>query len=79
MLDAHTPSSTALGIMKTPVAAGRGSGNLDYDIYPGHPDKSILVFRMNTTDPGIAMPEIGREQIHKEGVELIREWIRNMK
>lgn len=79
MLDAHTPSSTALGIMKTPVAAGRGSGNLDYDIYPGHPDKSILVFRMNTTDPGIAMPEIGREQIHKEGVELIREWIRSMK
>jgi hypothetical protein len=22
------------------------------------------------------MPEIGREQIHKEGVELIEEWIR---
>ncbi|KIC95733.1 SO2930 family diheme c-type cytochrome [Flavihumibacter solisilvae] len=79
MLDMHTSNPTALGIMKTPVAAGRGSGNLDYDIYPGHPDKSILVFRMNTTDPGIAMPEIGREQIHKEGVELVRQWIKGMK
>jgi uncharacterized repeat protein (TIGR03806 family) len=72
-------SGTALGILKTPVAAGRGSGNLSYDIVPGHPDKSILLYRMNTTDPGIAMPEIGREQIHREGLDLIREWIRDMK
>ena len=70
---------TALGVYKTPVAAGRGSGNLSYAIVPGKPEKSILVYRMNTTDPGIAMPELGREQIHSEGVVLISEWIRQMK
>ncbi|MBC6490191.1 hypothetical protein BC349_04395 [Flavihumibacter stibioxidans] len=78
-LDIHNKNETSLGIMKTPVAAGRGSGNLDYAIVPGRPDKSILLYRMNTTDPGIAMPEIGREQIHKEGIELISRWISSMK
>jgi uncharacterized repeat protein (TIGR03806 family) len=77
-LDIHEPDATKLGIRKTPVAAGRGSGNLLFDIQPGHPDKSILIYRMKTTDPGFAMPEIGREQIHKEGVALISKWIREM-
>jgi len=78
-LDIHEMNPTSLGIFKTPVAAGRGSGNLKVDIEPGHPNKSILIYRMNTTDPGFAMPEIGREQIHKEGVELISKWIKEMK
>ncbi len=65
-----------LGVGKTPVAAGRGSGNLQYDIVPGKPDQSILLFRMKTNDPAIAMPELGREQVHAEGVALIEEWIR---
>lgn len=77
-LDIHNNNRTALGINKTPVAAGRGSGNLQYDIVPGNPSKSILIYRMTSTDPGISMPEIGREQIHKEGVALISEWIRNL-
>lgn len=70
---------TALGVYKTPVAAGRGSGGLKYDIVPGKPEQSILLYRMKTNDPGIAMPEIGREQLHKEGIDLIKEWIRQMK
>jgi uncharacterized repeat protein (TIGR03806 family) len=78
-LQASTTDPTALGIGKTPVAAGRGSGNLQYDIVPGHPEKSILVYRMQSTDPGIAMPEIGRLQLHKEGIALVSEWIRQMK
>lgn len=78
-LHAANQDATALGIMKTPVAAGRGSGNLQYDIVPGHPDKSILLYRMQSTDPGIAMPEIGRLQLHKEGIALVSEWIRQMK
>lgn len=77
-LHAHETNSTALGIMKTPIAAGRGSGNRKYDIVPGKPDASILLFRMQTNDPGIAMPEIGREQLHAEGIALIREWIKQM-
>ena len=65
-----------LGVNKTPVAAGRGAGDLQFDIKPGEPHNSILLFRMKTNDPAIAMPEIGREQVHKEGVALIEEWIR---
>ena len=72
-------ASIELGIMKSPVAAGRGAGKLSFDIVPGKPDKSILLFRMQTNDPGIAMPELGREQIHREGVKLIEEWIKKMK
>ena len=67
-----------LGIGKTPVAAGRGSGGRQFGIVPGHPDQSILVYRMESKDPGIMMPELGRTVLHKEGIALIREWIRNM-
>ena len=65
----------ALGIGKRPVAAGQGSGGLDFAIAPGQPDKSILLYRMNSTDPGVAMPELGRSLVHKEGVALVREYI----
>lgn len=68
----------ARGILKTNVAAGRGSGNLLYDILPGKPDSSILVFRMESTDPGIMMPELGRKLVHDEGLALVREWIAEM-
>lgn len=77
-LDVFERDRTRLGINKSPVAAGRGAGNLSYDIVPGQPRNSILVFRMKTNDPAIAMPEIGREQIHEEGVDLIEAWIRTM-
>jgi uncharacterized repeat protein (TIGR03806 family) len=75
-LNIHENDPSHLGINKSPVAAGRGAGDLRFDIVPGDPDHSILLFRMKTNDPAIAMPEIGREQIHKEGVDLIAEWIR---
>lgn len=68
-----------LGIGKPPVAAGRGSGGLKYDIVPGKPEQSILYFRITSTDPGIMMPELGKQLVHQEGVALIREWIARMK
>ena len=77
-LDYYETNLKALGINKTPVAAGRGSGHLKYDIVPGNPDESILVYRFKSTDPGIMMPELGRTMVHKEGLELIREWILNL-
>ena len=46
----------------------RGSGEFEYDIVPGDPDHSILVYRFNSTDPGIMMPELGRHPIHKKGI-----------
>ena len=78
-LDMRETNPTALGVYKTPVAAGQGSGGFKYDILPGKPDQSILVYRMKTNDPGKAMPELGREQLHKEGIELISQWIKQMK
>ncbi|MBL7814525.1 MAG: hypothetical protein JNL70_05930 [Saprospiraceae bacterium] len=78
-LDWKTKDSTAYGFYKTPVAAGRGSGNLKYDIFPQKPAESILLYRMATTNPGEMMPEVGRALVHTEGVELIREWIKTMK
>lgn len=67
-----------LGINKTPVAAGIGAGKFKFDIVPGNADQSILHHRMNSTQVGVAMPEIGRTTIHQEGVELIRNWINSM-
>ena len=32
-----------------------------------------------STDSGIMMPESGRKLVHKEGVELIRDWIQLLK
>ena len=71
-------NSKALGIMKPPIAAGRGSGIHKYTIVPGYPEESIMVYRINSTDPGIMMPELGRKLIHKEGLALIRQWIKEM-
>ncbi len=66
-----------LGFSKVPVSAGKASGELFYDVVAGHPEQSILVHRMESTEPKILMPELGRSLVHKEGVELIRQWIRS--
>jgi uncharacterized repeat protein (TIGR03806 family) len=68
----------AIGVNKPPVAAGRGAGGLLVSIEPGAPDKSILVHRMNSNEPGVAMPELGRSTVDAEAVDLMREWIAKM-
>lgn len=74
-LDAPTNDATRLGLCKPPVAAGQGTGDRVFDIVPGEPDASILVYRTESDDPGAMMPEIGRSLVHEEGVALLREWI----
>lgn len=64
-----------LGIYKKPVAAGRASGNLKYSIVPGNSEDSIMMFRMQSLDPGIMMPESGRALTDEAGIRLIKEWI----
>ena len=68
-----------LGVFKKPVATGRGSGGNKYSIVPGKPEESILLYRMQSMDPGVMMPESGRALTHEEAVEMIREWILLMK
>lgn len=79
MLNVHETNPMRLGVFKSPVAAGRGSGNHLYSIVPGKPDESILIYRMKSTDPGVMMPELGRKLIHEEGVKAVEDWIRGMK
>lgn len=68
----------AIGVRKPPVAAGRGAGGLLVSIAPGEPDKSILVHRMDSSEPGVAMPELGRSSIDARAVAVMREWIAEM-
>jgi uncharacterized repeat protein (TIGR03806 family) len=68
-----------IGYWKTPIAAGRGSGGRSYDIVPGRPEESILIYRIESKEPGVMMPELARRLIHEEGVALIREWVASLK
>ncbi|MCO7227439.1 SO2930 family diheme c-type cytochrome [Pleionea sp. CnH1-48] len=78
-LDIAQNDDLKLGVCKPPVAAGQGTGGHLFSIVPEKPDESILLYRMHSLDPGAMMPELGRATVHKEGVDLIQQWIRSMK
>ena len=75
LLDRSATDARQMGRCKPTIAAGHGSGGRTFGIVPGKPDDSILLWRMQTTDPGGRMPEIGRSLVDTEGVDLIRDWI----
>jgi uncharacterized repeat protein (TIGR03806 family) len=77
-LEAGSTLDASYGLCKPPVAAGTGTGGLLYDIVPGDPDASILVYRMSSVDPAIQMPELARSVVHEEGVLLVRQWIASL-
>lgn len=66
------------GLCKPPIAAGQGTGGHLFDIVPGRSEKSILWYRMNSTNPAVMMPELGRSSIDVAGVSLIADWINAM-
>lgn len=74
----HETSEARLGISKYPTAAGRGGGDSLHVITPGAPERSILAYRMASTEPGIAMPELGRALADQEGLALIEAWIKSL-
>lgn len=78
-LDGATVDPRRLGACKPPIAAGRGTGNRAFGIVPGHPEQSIMAYRLESTDPGEMMPETGRSLTHAEGVALIKRWIAALK
>ncbi len=67
-----------LGVCKRPGSAGSGTGGLTWDLVPGSPDQSIMVFRIETTEVGAMMPLLGRSLQHARGAELIRAWVAAM-
>lgn len=78
-LDLEETRAPQIGVGKRPVAAGKGSGGLLFDIAPGDPDGSIVVHRMASTEPGVMMPELGRSTVHEEGLALVRAYIASLK
>ena len=77
-LTRSTTELLRLGVCKPPVAAGQGTGGRPVGVYPGHPDKSILAYRMDSLDLGAMMPELGRSLVDDEGVALVSEWIEQL-
>ena len=78
-LNVGAPANRHLGLCKPPVAAGAGTGGHSFGINPGKPDQSIFVYRLQSEETGVMMPELGRTTAHAEGVALISEWIASMK
>ncbi len=69
---------TGWGVHKRPTAAGRGSGDNLFVIEPGRPEQSILLHRMESVEPGVMMPELGRTVVDGKSLALIRDWIASM-
>ena len=44
-------------------------------VSPGNIDRSMLYYRLNTTNETYRMPLHGRTIIHEEGIQLIEQWI----
>lgn len=71
------PEPAHLGACKTPGSAGQ-IGDLTYDLVPGRPDDSILLYRVGSTAPKVMMPQLGRAVRHEEGIALLRAWLRSL-
>ncbi len=74
-LEASRPVGSATGVCKRPGSAGPGAGGYDYDIVPGEPDLSVMIFRMAATGPQIKMPELAKSVKHEEGTQAVAAWI----
>ena len=77
LLDQNETDLRRLGFFKPPNSPGY-TGGRPFDIVPGKPHDSILLYRMESTRPKEMMPEIGRAMVHQEGVALVREWLASL-
>ena len=77
LLDYNQTDPRKMGFCKLPNSAGF-TGNRPFDIVPGSPNESILLYRMQSTRAKEMMPEIGRSVIHEEGIALVREWLASL-
>jgi parallel beta-helix repeat protein len=68
-------AAISLGVCRPPVAAGPGSGNRLYDVVPAHPERSVMSFRVHSSEPGVKMPELPTVTADEAGAALIDRWI----
>ena len=62
-----------LGVCKSPSSAGDTGGHR-YDVVPGKPEESVLLYRMRLTNSAYRMPE-GSRTPDARGIEVIAGWI----
>lgn len=77
-LSISAPTGKKFGVCKLPIAAGTGTGDRLYDIVPGDPGASIFTYRMQSTNPAVMMPELGRSLVDTKGIALISNWIASL-
>ncbi|APR78785.1 Hypothetical protein A7982_04132 [Minicystis rosea] len=63
------------GVCKVPASAGGATCGLAFDVVPGHSELSIVPCRAGTLESKIAMPPVGHNLVHDEGVALLKTWI----
>ncbi len=51
---------------------------LNYIIFAGSANRSVMHHRMATTDPAQRMPLLGRSLVHEEGLELLKNYINSI-
>jgi uncharacterized repeat protein (TIGR03806 family) len=67
------------GVCKLPLAyVGTGEPGYTYDIAPGSPETSILLYRMSHVGAGQTMPVVGRQTNHVEAISMVGDWIRQL-
>jgi uncharacterized repeat protein (TIGR03806 family) len=66
---------TDWGVCKVPASAGGGTCGLGFDVVPGHSELSIVPCRVGTLESKIAMPPVGHQLVHDEGVAVLNAWI----
>lgn len=58
---------------QVPVTTG-----ITYIVEAGNSERSMLYYRLNSTDEAVRMPLLERTVIHEEAVQLVAEWINSL-
>lgn len=71
-----TDEDVNLGICVEPdTNLGQG---LTHIVSPSHFLRSVMYYRINSTDESVRMPLLGRTLVHEEGVQLVYDWIESL-
>ena len=68
-----TAPPASLGVCKSPSSAG-DTGGRRFDVVPGKPEESVLLYRMQLTNSAYRMPE-GSRAPDARGIEVVAGWI----
>jgi uncharacterized repeat protein (TIGR03806 family) len=66
------------GVCKVPTSAGGATCGHTFDVVPGDAASSILICRLESSDPEVRMPPVVSRVPHDEGIALITSWINGM-